>query len=75
MSETVFNMPDMTPEQVNDMCAGVYRTFLKPRYILRQLTRIRSPQDLDYIWRGAVAVIGHLKDFIAKRRAERLTQV
>ncbi len=54
--------PDMTPEQVNDMCAGVYRTYLKPKYILRQLMRIRSMRDLDYVWRGAVAVIGHLKD-------------
>lgn len=54
--------PDMTPEQVNDMCAGVYRTFLKPKYILRQLMRIRSIRDLDYVWRGAVAVIEHLKD-------------
>lgn len=75
MSETVFNMPDMTPEQVNEMCARVYRTFLKPRYILRQLARIRSPQDLDYVRRGAVAVIGHLKDFLAERRAGRSTSV
>jgi len=55
----------MTPEEVNEMCAGIYRAFLKPQYILRQLTRIRSPQDLDYIRRGAIAVIGHLKDFLA----------
>lgn len=75
MSGTVLNMPDMTPEQVNEMCAGVYKTFLKPKYILRQLTRIRSPQDLDYIRRGAIAVIGHLKDFLAKRRAERSAPV
>jgi len=39
------------------------------------LTRIRSPQDLDYIRRGAIAVIGHLKDFLAERRAERSTLV
>jgi anaerobic magnesium-protoporphyrin IX monomethyl ester cyclase len=67
MSETVFHTPDMTPEQVNDMCAGVYRAFLRPRYILRQLTRIRSVRDLDYVRRGAVAVIGHLRDFVSKR--------
>ena len=34
----------MTPEEVNEMCAGIYRAFLKPQYILRQLTRIRSPR-------------------------------
>ena len=65
----------MTPEEVNEMCAGVYRTFLKPQYVLRQLTRIRSPQDLDYIRRGAIAVIGHLKDFLAERQAGRSTPV
>lgn len=64
MMETVFNMPDMTPEEVNEMCAGVYKTFLKPKYIIRQLARIRSSQDLDYIWRGAIAVVGHLRDFL-----------
>lgn len=69
MTETVFNMPDMTPEEVNEMCAGVYRAFLKPKYVLRQLTRVRSLQDLDYIKRGAIAVIGHLKDFLAERSA------
>ena len=75
MSSTVFNMLDMTPEQVNEMCAGVYKTFLKPKYILRQLARIRSPQDMDYVRRGAVAVIGHLKDFLAERWAKRSTSV
>jgi len=64
MTETVFNLPDMTPEEANEMCAGVYKTFLKPKYVLRQLGRIRSPQDLDYVWRGARAVVGHLRDFL-----------
>jgi radical SAM superfamily enzyme YgiQ (UPF0313 family) len=73
MTGTVFSLPDMTSEEVNEMCAGVYKTFLKPKYILRQLARIRSPQDLDYIRRGAIAVTGHLKDFLTKRRPERLT--
>jgi anaerobic magnesium-protoporphyrin IX monomethyl ester cyclase len=73
MTETVFNLPDMTPEEVNEMCAGVYRAFLKPKYILRQLARMRSPQDLDYVWRGAIAVTGHLKDFLKERQAERST--
>ncbi len=71
MSETVFNMPDMTAEEVNKICAEVYKAFLKPRYIWQQLTRIRSLRDLDYIWRGAVAVTGHLRDFLEERRSER----
>lgn len=64
MTETVFNLPDMTPEEANEVCAGVYKAFLKPRYILRRLVHVRSLQDLDYIRRGAIAIIGHLKDFL-----------
>jgi hypothetical protein len=67
MTGTVFYLPDLTPEEANAMCAGVYKAFLKPRYILRRLSRVRSPQDLDYIWRGAVAVLGHLRDFLNSR--------
>jgi len=67
MTGTVFHLPDLTPEEANEMCAGVYKAFLKPRYILRRLSRVRSPQDLDYIWRGVVAVIGHLRDFLNSR--------
>jgi radical SAM superfamily enzyme YgiQ (UPF0313 family) len=67
MTATVFNLPDMTPDQANEMCAGVYKTFLTPRYVLRQLGRIRSPRDLDYVRRGAIAVAGHLRDFLTKR--------
>jgi radical SAM superfamily enzyme YgiQ (UPF0313 family) len=68
MSETVFRLPDMTAQEANEMCAGVYRTFLTPKYILRQLTRIRSLQDLDYIRRGVIAVLGHLADFVKQSR-------
>jgi hypothetical protein len=68
MSETVFRLPDMTAQEANDMCAGVYRTFMSPKYVLRQLTRIRSLQDLDYVRRGVIAVLGHLNDFVKQRR-------
>ena len=71
MTGSVFNLPDMTTEEANEMCAGVYKTFLQPKYILRQLARIRSVNDLDYVRRGAVAVLGHLKDFLTERRSGR----
>lgn len=63
MTEPVLTAPDMTPKEVMEMCQGVYRSFLRPRFMVRQALRIRSWEDLDYIRRGAVAVWGHLKDF------------
>jgi radical SAM superfamily enzyme YgiQ (UPF0313 family) len=63
MTETVFKTPDMTPEEVSEMCQGVYRSFLTPRFVLRNVMKTRSWEDIDYLFRGAKAVIGHLRDF------------
>jgi len=67
MTASIFKLPDMTPEEANEMCAGVYKAFLSPRYVCRQLLRVRSIRDLDYVRRGAVAVLGHLRDFVRRR--------
>jgi len=63
MTEPVLTTPDMEPAEVMQMCQGVYRSFLRPRFILRQLARVNSLEDLDYVKRGVIAVWGHLKDF------------
>ena len=68
MTEPVFKTPDMTPVEVVEMCQNVYRSFLTPRFVLRHVKNIRSMEDVDYLFRGAKAVIGHLKDFGKKRR-------
>ncbi len=63
MTEPVLTTPDMEPAEVMAMCQGVYRSFLRPRFIARQLVRVRSVEDLDYVKRGVVAIWGHLRDF------------
>jgi radical SAM superfamily enzyme YgiQ (UPF0313 family) len=63
MRETVFKTPDMKPEEVMEMCQGVYRSFLTPRFVLRRVMNTRSMEDIRYLLRGAKAVIGHLRDF------------
>jgi anaerobic magnesium-protoporphyrin IX monomethyl ester cyclase len=68
MTEPVFQTPDMSPEEVIGMCQGVYRSFLSPRFILRQLRNMHSWEDMDYLLRGARAVVGHLRDFGKGRR-------
>lgn len=67
MSEPVFRTPDMEPEEVMEMAGGIYKSFLSPRVIFRNLVKIRSLQDISYILRGARAVIGHLRDFLARK--------
>jgi len=66
MREPVFTTPDMSPEEVMEICGGIYRSFFSPRFIIRNITKIRSLNDVGYILRGARAVLGHLKDFMRK---------
>ncbi len=61
MRGTVIQLPDMSNEEVIEMCNGVYRSFLTPQYMLRQA--LKNLHDPSYLWRGAKAVLGHLKDF------------
>lgn len=68
MRHSVIETPGMTEDEVLEMCEGVYRSFLGPRYIWQRLKRVRSLRDLRYILRGAKAVVGHLHDFRSKRR-------
>jgi anaerobic magnesium-protoporphyrin IX monomethyl ester cyclase len=63
MTEAVFKTPDMKPEEVTKMCQDVYKSFLAPKFVLRRIMNTRSLRDIDYLFRGAKAVIGHLKDF------------
>jgi len=67
MAETVLNTPDMEPEEVMKTCDEIYRVFLSPKYMLRQLVRIRSFRDAKYSFKGAARVIGHVKDFAKSR--------
>lgn len=63
MSTPVFKTPDMTPEEVVEICNSIYRSFLQPAYILRYLKSIRTPADVKFVAKRAKVVIGHLLDF------------
>ncbi|MFC1551113.1 B12-binding domain-containing radical SAM protein [Candidatus Latescibacterota bacterium] len=63
MSMPIFKTPDMTSEEVVEMCNSIYRLFLQPSFILRYIMSIRTPADVKFIAKGAKAVIGHLLDF------------
>lgn len=63
MKEPVMNTPDMTPEEVMLFCDEIYKVFLTPQYLLRQIGRIRSLHDVKYSVKGVMKVLGHVKDF------------
>ncbi len=63
MKEPVMKTTEMTPEEVMKLCDEIYKVFLTPKYLLRQLTRIRTLRDVKYSVRGMTKVIGHVKDF------------
>jgi radical SAM superfamily enzyme YgiQ (UPF0313 family) len=63
MKEPVMTTPDMTPEEVMKLCDEIYKVFLTPQYMLRQLVRIRSLRDFKYSVKGTLKVLGHLRDF------------
>jgi len=66
MSEPVLKTPDMTAEEVMEMCNHIYSIFRSPKYIMRSLLSIRSPTDIIYYLRGLKAVVGHHRDFKRK---------
>ncbi len=63
MTEPALKMPDMTPEDVVEICQKIYKSFLSPSYVLRRLGRVRSWNDVNYVMRGAKAVVNHILDF------------
>jgi anaerobic magnesium-protoporphyrin IX monomethyl ester cyclase len=63
MKEPVLSAPDMSAEEVMRVCDEIYRVFLSPKYMLKQLVRIRSLRDVKYSVKGAAKVLGHVKDF------------
>jgi len=69
MRGSVIKMKDMTSKEVVEMCNAVYRSFLTPRFMARQV--IKNIKDPSYIVRGAKAVMGHLMDFTPEKKSGR----
>jgi anaerobic magnesium-protoporphyrin IX monomethyl ester cyclase len=63
MKEPVLCTLGMAPEEIMKICDEIYKVFLSPKYMLKQLVRIRSLKDVMYSVKGAAKVLGHVKDF------------
>lgn len=54
----------LSDSDINELVSQLYKLSFSPKFIWRQLKKIRSLDDIKYLWRGAKAVLGkHLKDF------------
>jgi anaerobic magnesium-protoporphyrin IX monomethyl ester cyclase len=54
------SIPD---EELLEMTRGIYSSFLTPRFIWNQVSSVRKWDDVKYLARGAMRVVGHLADF------------
>ena len=63
MTEPVLQVPGMEPEEVMRICSEIYRSFMTPKFILKNILKIRSWEDISYVLRGGKAVLGHIFDF------------
>ncbi len=61
MRGSVLRTGDISSDEIVRFCNQVYRSFLSPRFVARQLAR--NITDPGYLLRGARAVVGHLLDF------------
>jgi radical SAM superfamily enzyme YgiQ (UPF0313 family) len=67
MTEPVCTLTDMNEQEVVQMAGQFYKLYMHPKFLMHQLSQMRSIEDLDYAFRGAKAVWGHMKDFAAIR--------
>lgn len=66
MKEPVFITGDMRPEEVLKICNSAYKIFFSPKFIFKKLFTLNTFANLTYLFRGAIAMYGHLKDFYNK---------
>jgi len=63
MNHRIIKSP-LKDNEINEMVSQIYKLSFQPKFIIRQLLKIRGWADIKYIFRGAYAVIGkHLRNF------------
>lgn len=63
MSEPVLKTPDMSSQEIINICSKIYKVFLNPKYIFHRLISIKNLSDLKFNLKGIKPVFGHLRDF------------
>lgn len=55
-------------KEINRLTQSLYKSFLTPRFIWREISSVRNLQDIKYLLNAGWRVLGHLKDFMAPKR-------
>jgi hypothetical protein len=56
----------LTTEQAKELTQGLYKAFMTPAFILNKIGSIRSWDDISFLGRAGLKVLGHLTDFSKK---------
>ncbi len=63
MTRPVFKFPDMEPTDVMKICDDIYKAFMTPQFMMRQVMEIRNMDDFMFLFKAGQAVMGHILDF------------
>ena len=66
MREPIMKTP-MSDGEILALTRGIYTSFLTPRFVLKKLRSVRRWDDVKFLWRAGLRVIGHLVDFAGRR--------
>lgn len=53
----------LSTEDVKKLTQSLYKSFLSPKFIFKKIISIRSIRDLNFLWKAASKLWGHLTDF------------
>jgi radical SAM superfamily enzyme YgiQ (UPF0313 family) len=65
---SVLKVKNGNPEDVAKVCGKIYTIFLTPPYILQRVKKMRNLKDFWFNFKGLIAVLGHLNDFLFSKK-------
>ena len=68
MTMPVFKFPDMEPSDVMKICDDIYKSFMTPKFMIRQVASMRSWEDFTFLFKAGQAVLGHILDFKREKK-------
>ena len=68
MRESVWKS-EVGTEEVKAFTQSLYKAALSPAFMLRKITNVRSLDDIAFLFRTGMKVLGHLKDFASHKKA------
>jgi radical SAM superfamily enzyme YgiQ (UPF0313 family) len=66
MREPIMKSP-IGDEKLKELTQGIYKSFISPKFIFRKIFSIRNFDDVKFLWRAGMKLIGHLLDFSSKK--------